>query len=285
MSSRVLHGTLLALTGLLAACKSDRQAASGAPAAAVPTPTTVIVTATDFALSLPPQVTAGAVTFHLVNSGVELHQAQLIKLEEGKTIVDFAEAMRHEGPPPSWVKFLGGPNGIAPGQETSTTEVVTPGQYAVLCLIPSPDGVIHVMKGMIQPFEVVAATGPVADALPAADDTIRVADYTFEPTHPLTRGHHAILVENIGPQPHEIVLVKLATGKSVDDFGKWAEGGMKGPPPALPMGGVVVLDPGGRGVFTADLASGDYGFICFVPDAKDGKPHLMHGMIKQFKVG
>jgi hypothetical protein len=25
--------------------------------------------------------------------------------------------------------------------------------------------------------------------------------------------------------------------------------------------------------------------ICFVPDAKDGKPHVQHGMTTQFKVG
>ena len=42
---------------------------------------------------------------------------------------------------------------------------------------------------------------------------------------------------------------------------------------------------GTSGVFTADLAPGDYGLICFVPDAKDGKPHLMHGMMKQITVG
>jgi hypothetical protein len=33
-----------------------------------------------------------------------------------------------------------------------------------------------------------------------------------------------------------------------------------------------------------DLASGNYGLICFVPDAKDGKPHLAHGMMQDFKV-
>jgi hypothetical protein len=60
---------------------------------------------------------------------------------------------------------------------------------------------------------------------------------------------------------------------------------MKGPPPALPVGGVAVIDAGGSGVFTADLAPGNYGMICFVPDAKDGKPHLMHGMMKQITVG
>ena len=44
------------------------------------------------------------------------------------------------------------------------------------------------------------------------------------------------------------------------------------------------LEPGMRGTFTADLTAGDYGLICFVPDAKDGKMHLVHGMMKNIKV-
>jgi hypothetical protein len=92
------------------------------------------------------------------------------------------------------------------------------------------------------------------------------------------------MVENAGPQPHELVLLKLAPGKKAEDFGKWAESGMKGPPPAQPLGGVTFLDKGARGSFTADLTAGDYGFICFVPDAKDGKPHLAHGMTKTVTV-
>jgi hypothetical protein len=79
-------------------------------------------------------------------------------------------------------------------------------------------------------------------------------------------------------------LLRLAPGKKTEDFGKWAETGMKGPPPAEPLGGVAYLDKGSRGSFTADLTPGDYGFICFLPDAKDGKPHLAHGMVKTFTV-
>jgi hypothetical protein len=93
------------------------------------------------------------------------------------------------------------------------------------------------------------------------------------------------MVENAGPQPHELVLLKLAPGKKVEDFASWAEKGMKGPPPAEPLGGVTFLDKGARGSFTADLTAGDYGLICFVPDSKDGKPHLAHGMMKTIKVG
>jgi uncharacterized cupredoxin-like copper-binding protein len=218
-----------------------------------------------------------------VNTGTELHQAQLIKLENGKTLDDLGKAMQHQGPPPSWMKFLGGPNGIAPGQEANATAVLTPGQYAYLCFIPSADGKIHFSKGMVRPFEVTAASAAATD-LPAPDVTIKLMDHGFEWSQPLTAGRRTIMVENAGPQPHELVLLKLAPGKTTEDFGKWAETGMKGPPPAEPLGGVVALDQGGRGTFEVDLKPGDYGLICFVPDAKDGKPHLVHGMMKNLKV-
>jgi uncharacterized cupredoxin-like copper-binding protein len=59
---------------------------------------------------------------------------------------------------------------------------------------------------------------------------------------------------------------------------------MKGPPPAMPLGGIGAIDPGQTATFTADLTPGNYGLICFVPDAKDGKLHLQHGMMQDIKV-
>ena len=77
----------------------------------------------------------------------------------------------------------------------------------------------------------------------------------------------------------------FAPGKKVEDFAHWSEaGGMKGPPPAEALGGVTLLDKGARGSFSADLTPGEYGFICYFPDTKDGKPHLAHGMMKTFTV-
>ena len=48
---------------------------------------------------------------------------------------------------------------------------------------------------------------------------------------------------------------------------------------------IAVLEKAGSGQFSVELTPGEYGLICFVPDAKDGKLHLMHGMMEQFKVG
>ncbi len=153
----------------------------------------------------------------------------------------------------------------------------------IVCRVQSPDRVAHVMKGMIRPFEVVAADKAAAREFPTASDTITLADYAFA-GRPLTAGRHTILVENAGPQPHELVLLKLAAGKTPVEFAKWGLGGRKGPPPAVPIGGVEFLDNGGRGLFSVDLSPGAYRFICFVPDVKDGRRHFALGMMKQFQV-
>ena len=294
MYSRPTHCAMLLAVAVVAGCKSDRPAADAAPPAGASTggaavaaaPRAITVTATDYKLEMPARIPGGLVTLDLVNHGQELHQAQLVRLEDGKTAADFEAAMKRPGPPPAWAKFVGGPNAVAPRQETASTSVLAPGHYVAVCLIPGPDEIPHLMKGMIQPFEVTPGASAAGDVLPAAQDTVRLVDYSFEFSRPLTAGRHTIVVENAGPQPHELVLLRLAPGKTLQDFGTWATTGqMKGPPPAMPLGGIGVMNRDGRGEFSVELTPGEYGVICFVPDAKDGKLHLMHGMMQQFKVG
>ena len=73
-------------------------------------------------------------------------------------------------------------------------------------------------------------------------------------------------------------------GKTLADFQAWMQGGMKGAPPAKPVGGVTGPSVGGHEFFTATLAAGKYVLVCFVPDQTDGKPHVMHGMVKEITV-
>jgi hypothetical protein len=283
MSLRSAAGAALLLAGLIS-CKSEKPApATADAAAAAPAPTMLTITATDYAFDLPAQVPAGIVTIHLVNNGKEIHQAQLIRFDDGKTMADFTEAMKQKGPPPTWIKFVGGPNAAVPGGSVDGSVALSQGNYVVLCFIPSPDMKPHMMKGMIHPFEVTAQAG-AADHLSGATDTLTVTEYAFTQTPALTPGHHTILVHNSGTQDHEVVLVKLPPGVTIAAFAKWT-GTMKGEPPGMPLGGVTAIGSGESADFTVDLTAGDYAFICFVPDAKDEKPHFMHGMMTQFKVG
>ncbi|HKU60939.1 MAG TPA: hypothetical protein VJQ44_06970 [Gemmatimonadales bacterium] len=248
-----------------------------------PVPPTVAVTAIDYALAAPDTLREGAVTFHLTNRGKEFHHLWVIRLEQGKTLEDFRAALAAGGAFPAWARSLGGPNAPAPqGGEANATLVLAAGRYLLVCGIPGPDGVPHLMKGMIRPLTVVA--GPAAAAVPRPDITMSLRDYDFVLSGPAAPGRRVIEVRNDGEQTHEVELVRLAPGKSVHDVLAWVEK-PAGPPPGMPLGGVSPLGRGGVASFEAELAPGRYGLICFLPDARDGKPHHEHGMIQEFEVG
>jgi hypothetical protein len=57
-----------------------------------------------------------------------------------------------------------------------------------------------------------------------------------------------------------------------------------GPPPADLIGGLSAGLPKQVAYFTANLTPGKYAMLCFITDAKDGKPHMEHGMVREFEV-
>ncbi|HXE58531.1 MAG TPA: hypothetical protein VNK43_11075 [Gemmatimonadales bacterium] len=273
------HIPLFALTAAaaLAGCASERQTPSR------PSMPTVTFTTSDFRFDGPTRVEAGVTTVRLVNQGPELHHVQLVRLEEDKRVGDLLETMKTPGMPPAWAVFVGGPNAVAPGDTTYSVQDLAPGRYATICIIPSKDGVPHFAKGMAGEFEVVPASGAGASE-PAADVVLELFDYSFSFSQPITPGHRVIKAVNRGPQPHEVVVFKLAPGKTVHDVLAWIEGGEQGPPPAELLGGVVALSNGRHALFGADFTPGEYALVCFLPDVQDGKPHLAHGMVQQFTV-
>ena len=264
-------------------------AACGRPAPRAAGPSLITILATEYAFGVPDTIPAGLTTFRLVNQGKELHHANLVRLGEGKTVADFqaglAATMKNHTPPPTWMGFAGGPNAVTLGDTGVTTQKLEPGSYVVVCWIPSLDGVPHVIKGMLRPLLVTPGAAAPAVAEPATDVTIKLTDYDFQLSHPLTAGKHVVRVENTGAQAHEIVIAALSAGKTLQDFIAWEAGGEKGPLPTGEwLGGVTTLDVGGHSQFAATFAPGSYLLLCFWPDAKDGKPHIMHGMAKQITV-
>jgi hypothetical protein len=244
---------------------------------------TVTITARDYTLDSPDTLPEGAVTLRLVNQGKEFHHIWIARLEGGRTVDDVLAALKTHGPLPEWVKDAGGPNAPRPeGGENSATVTLVPGNYIVACLIPSADGIPHLMKGMVRPLTVVK-TGRPAPA-PKGDVIMTLRDYSFFFSRPLTAGTHVIEVRNEGTQWHEFELVQLAPGKTPHDVIAFIDHGI-GSPPGLPIGGVSPLMPGGVSWFHADLQPGRYALICFLPDRKDGKQHFDHGMLQEIEVG
>lgn len=115
----------------------------------------VVVTAHEYGFDMPASIPSGLTTLLLHDEGKELHHLMLVRLDDGKGIADFMRAFAHpEGPPPSWVHMVGGPNTPAPGGTSNATLVLQPGNYVAFCTIPAPDGKPHIMHGMRMEFDV-----------------------------------------------------------------------------------------------------------------------------------
>lgn len=283
----VLAGTFVLILGACKAKESavNTQADSTTTAAAAPaasTPNVVTVHAKDFAFAGPAQIPAGMTTIHLINDGPNIHHVELVRLDSGKTLKDLETALALPATPPSWAVFVGGPNAPDPTKESSATLDLKPGTYAMICLVDVPGGVPHFAKGMIAPLTVTAAPAGATAAAPTPDMTISLSDYAFDLSTPLTAGKHVIEVKNTATQMHEVELVRLAPGKTLEQFMTWMAK-PAGPPPGSAIGGVSPFT-GAPNYFDVDITPGNYALICFVPDAKDGKPHFMHGMTKAITV-
>jgi len=264
------------------AAPAPAPAAAAAPAAA----NVVNVVASDYKYDAPATIPAGLTTFHMTNNGKEPHQANLIRLDSGKTYNDLANAiknMKPNAPPPGWVVTAGGPNAVAPGGSADVTMNLAAGNYAIVCFIPDAKGVPHVMKGMGQGITVTPSTTAAAPE-PNADVTVTMSNYKWDFSTPLTSGKHTLKIVTAPGQPHEFTLFQLMPGKTPADVAKFFDGGMKGQPPAMPVGGVAGLSTGLTAYYNVDLKPGDYAIICFLPDEKDGKPHYTHGMTQAIKV-
>ena len=91
----------------------------------------------------------------------ETHQAALVRLADGATADQFLGALAADfGSAAQYGTFVAGPNEAVPAGSNSVVSDLEPGNYLVLCLIPSPaDGTPHVIKGMQAPLQVVEAAG------------------------------------------------------------------------------------------------------------------------------
>jgi hypothetical protein len=119
----------------------------------------------DFAFAFPPNLPAGEQTWHVINSGQQLHHMGIFALAEGATLEDFVafmEQMEESGPPEGDDEMLAEPVdyiGItSAGQESYHFLDLAAGQYVAVCFLPDhlgdATGAPHLVLGMMQVFRV-----------------------------------------------------------------------------------------------------------------------------------
>ena len=107
----------------------------------------VTVAMGDFNYTLSGPLTAGEQILSFNNVGQQVHEAFLVKLDDGKTAEDFLNTAPGAPPPGASV---GGITGIAPGTHQYVSLRLEPGTYALFCFLPDPNThAPHFAQGMI----------------------------------------------------------------------------------------------------------------------------------------
>lgn len=260
---------------------SSGSTTSTAPAAV----TTMDITAKEYTFDGPNSVQEGYVKINLTNAGTQDHQAQFLRLQDGKTLQDFAAAGAAD---PTGGKALAltdgaaGVNVITPGTVEKGVSKLRAGNWLMVCFVPAPDGVPHLAKGMIRPFVV---TSPASSATaPTSTASATAANFKYPILPAFKSGTSTLEFKNTSAdQPHELTIVKMAAGKTVADA-KAFFASPAGPPPFTSAGGAPAIAPGDTAWVDVDLTPGSYVALCHVPDPATHKEHLALGMIQQFTV-
>jgi hypothetical protein len=257
-----------ALASLLALPTALVAGASGAGAASS---NVLTVKAGEYTYQLSGKPQPGWVTIDFDNAGVEDHMMAVVKLKKGVTAKQlkgaalsnadaaFAKVADGDG------QVYGVPELLSPKQHTSTVAQLSDGHYGVLCFVPAPDGSPHVAHGMVKVFDVKgskSSTKPPTDGV--RDVTLADAGITV-PTTGIPR-NGTLKVTNGGTAPHSFAIVKINTGKSLDEVKNYYDsffntGKADGAAPGTIVGGVSTIAPKGLAYLGVSLAEGHYGYV------------------------
>jgi len=269
----MLPVALAALGGLtlLAACGDDDGGGTTKG-------TEVKVTLSEFKIEMPTEVKGGPTTWTAKNTGTQEHQVTIGKLNAGVTAQQLFAALQQEGGEAAalqMVTLYGAPQSVAPGKSVTSSVDLPEGDYVALCFIPDPaDGVPHLAKGMAAEFKVAGSSS--GTAIPDKP-VVTLTEFKFDIPADVDWSK-PVRIDNKGTQPHEIAIYKIADGKSIQDVLAFLGGGVQGPPPFEPAGGITGMSPGTSAAVDLDLAAGKYAFLCFFTDPASGAPHFANGM-------
>jgi uncharacterized cupredoxin-like copper-binding protein len=256
------------MAAVLAACGVLEQA--GLPGGSAEAPV-ITVGMGEAGPTIPAEVPSGVVTFQ-ASSEIDALPG---RLNDGVTLDQLTEALAQPDPfaALAMVTLLGGSGN---GVDNRVTFDLKPGTHALIGFSESgPPSLV--------PFE---AGEPSQAEAPVADVSVDLVDFNFVVPAEVKSGPQVWKVSNTGTQWHEMAIVKLAEGSTIDDLMAMmsAPEGASGPPPMEDVAFWGPMSPGESGWVTWDLPAGTYTLLCFLPDAADGTPHLAKGMVGQLTV-
>ena len=241
-------------------------------------PHVVEFAALDFVFAGPPEIPSGWTTFRMPNRGEEHHVMILVQLPEGVSYADFYAAYNQRSARPDWWDdqvIMGGPAALAPGLTGETTVKLDPGEYAMVCPVPTADGTLHSTLGMMRPLTVTEEDSGAPE--PEADITMTLRGLEFEMDGVITPGRHTIRVvfeHQPEGKPHDVHVARLGPNQTLEDFATSME--TLDLTDVYFIGGAEDMPEGYTAYFTADFEPGRYAFWCHY--------HSEDGMVQEFTV-
>jgi hypothetical protein len=228
----------------------------------------------------PESAESGEAEITFVNNTDEEGELQLIRVEGDHTAEDVAEGLKAatQGKPfPDWFYAGGGVSTTEPGESRTVTQVLEPGTYYTT----------NVEAGVPDPSSMIAieVSGDQSDTELTADATVEAAEYTFS-AEGLTAGDNEIAFENIGAQPHHLIVAPISEGGTIEEVEKAITGKGAGEPPLDEKGtqSTAVIEGGESQLIDLNLKPGKYALLCFISDRQGGPPHAVKGMIDEIEI-
>jgi len=255
-------------------------AACSTPAAPVAMPE-VTVAVSDAGISAPAEMPAGLVAVTVNNSTQAPTGPIFARLNEGVSQEQFMEALMADESGMAaiaLVTLLGGAQAGA-GESVRTVFDLKPGNHIALGFGEGPPQLAN--------FTVATGSG-AAPAAPAAAVNVDLIDFQFTMPEQVKAGAQTWQIENKGEQWHEMAVLKLNEGVTVQDVlaMMMSETPPDGPPPYEEMAFWAPMSAGERAWMDVDLPAGEYTVLCFLPDFASDPPksHLEHGMVRTLTV-
>ena len=107
-------------------------------------------------------------------------------------------------------------------------------------------------------------------------------DYSFEDVpKTLEAGETTFVLTNEGGVAHEMAFGLMRPGVSIEEA--LAPGNSNAIDPASRRV-ITSIEPGASGEVSIDLERGRYGYVCFLGEGTNDKPHALEGMLGEFAV-
>lgn len=227
----------------------------------------------------PETAESGEAEISFTNDTGEEAEMQLIRVDgdhSAEEVVEGLETASSGKPFPDWFFAGGGVSTTPAGQSTTVTQVLEPGTYYTTNT-----------EGKLDPKTMLAleVTGEESDEELEADATVEAGEYSFT-AEGLTGGENEIAFNNIGAQPHHLLIAPLKGDSTVEDVETAVKEEGKGPPPfdEENLKGTAVIEGGESQLVEMDLEPGRYVMLCFISDRQGGPPHALKGMVDEVEV-